>query len=75
MEVARHVMKMKGYSRDTIGSLQMQEDIMEAHLILEEESKIYRRLLGEMDISYYEIGREAMFLAERVGIIMGLARL
>ena len=147
-------MKMKGYSRDTIGSLQMQEDIMEAHLILEEESmahtvrvydrtaidpivyailtsrdeedakrkehhlthsanfqkvlqryrqsivillkpvagwlvddgirstenqdnclQIYRKLLGEMDISYYEIGREAMFLAERVGIIMGLARL
>ena len=37
--------------------------------------QIYRRLLGEMEISYYEIGREAMFLQERVGIIMGLARL
>ncbi|KAF8816739.1 hypothetical protein BYT27DRAFT_7154123 [Phlegmacium glaucopus] len=153
-EVARHVMKMKGYSRDTISSLQMQEDIMEAHLLLEEKSvvrhtvrvydrtaidpivyailtshdeeeakrkqhhltrsanfqkvlqryrqsivvllkpvaewlvddgirstenqdkclQIYKRLLGELDISYYELGREAMFLPERVGIIMGLAR-
>lgn len=153
-EVARHVMKAKGYSRDTISSTQMQEDIMEAHFLLEAESKvhairvwdrtaidpivyailtsrdaeearrkqdhlthtanfqkalqkyrqsivillkpvaewlvddgirctenqdkcleIYKRLLAEMDISYYEFGRETMFLPERVGIIMGLARL
>src|SRR5882757_3328811 len=31
-------MKEKGYSRDTIGSLQMQEDIMEAHFLREQES-------------------------------------
>jgi hypothetical protein len=30
-EVARQVMKDKGYSRETIGSLQMQQDIMEAY--------------------------------------------
>jgi nicotinamide riboside kinase len=149
-------MKEKGYSRDTIGSLQMQEDIMEAHFLLEQESmvhavrvcdrtaidpivyailtsrdeeesrrkqdhltrsanfqkalqqyrksesivillkpvaewliddgirstenqdkclQIYRRLLAEMDVPYYEFGREMMFLPERVGFIMGLARL
>ena len=147
-------MKEKGYSRDTISSLQMQEDIMEAHFLLEQESKavhavrvcdrtaidpivyailtsrdeeesrrkqnyltrsanfqkalqqyrrsivillkpvaewliddgirstenqdkclqIYRRLLAEFDVSYYEFGREMMFLPERVGFIMGLAR-
>lgn len=147
-------MKKKGYSRDTIGSLKMQEDIMEAHFSREQESRaahairvcdrtaidpivyailtahdeeearrkqnhltrsanfqkalqhyrqsivillkpvaewvvddgirstenqdrcleIYRQLLGEMDISYYEFGRELMFLPERVGIVMGLAR-
>jgi nicotinamide riboside kinase len=144
-EVARQVMKAKGYSRDTIGSLQMQEDIMEAHILREEESmrhtvrvcdrtaidpivyailtsrdeeearkrqnhlsgsdsfqkvlqryresivillkpvaewlvddgirstenkdkclQIYRRLLKEMDIPYYELGKEIMFLPERV---------
>ena len=154
-EVARDVMKAKGYSRDTISSLQMQEDIMEAHFLREQESiaahairvcdrtaidplvyailtsheeeearrkqnhltrsanfqkvlqqyrrsivillkpvaewvvddgirstenqdnclQIYRRLLREMDISYYEFGRDVMFLPERVGIVMGLARL
>jgi nicotinamide riboside kinase len=147
-------MMEKGYSRDTIGSLQMQEDIMEAHFLLEQESmahavrvcdrtaidpivyailtsrdeeesrekqnhltrsanfqkaleqyrksivillkpvaewliddgirstenqdqclQIYRQLLAEMDVSYYEFGREMMFLPERVGFIMGLARL
>lgn len=147
-------MKEKGYSRDTIGSLQMQEDIMEAHFLLEQESmahavrvcdrtaidpvvyailssrdeeestgkqkhltrsasfqkalqqyrksivillkpvaewlvddgirstenqdkflQIYRRLLAEMDVPYYEFGREIMFLPERVGFVMGLARL
>lgn len=148
-------MKEKGYSRDTISSLQMQEDIMEAHFLLEEESiaahpvrvcdrtaidpivyavltsndeeeakrkqdhlthsanfqkalqryresivillkpvaewliddgvrstenqdkclEIYRQLLAEMDVSYYEFGRELMFLPERVGTVMGLARL
>ena len=146
-------MKAKGYSRDTIGSLQMQEDIMQAHFHFEEASmahtirvcdrtaidpivyaiitsgddeearrkqnyltrsakfekalqqyrqsivillqpvaewlvddgirstenqdrclKIYRQLLREMDIPFYELGREVMFLPERVGIIMGLAR-
>ncbi|KIM35858.1 hypothetical protein M413DRAFT_32214 [Hebeloma cylindrosporum] len=30
-EIARQVMKDKGHSRETIGSLQMQQDIMEAH--------------------------------------------
>ncbi|KAH9477347.1 hypothetical protein JR316_0009553 [Psilocybe cubensis] len=30
-EIARKVMRDKGYSRDTIGSLQMQQDIMEAY--------------------------------------------
>ena len=153
-EVARRVMMEKGYSRDTISSLQMQEDIMEAHFILEQESmahdvrvydrtaidpivyailtsrdeeesrgkqnhltrsanfqkalqqyrksivillkpvaewlvddgirstedqekclQIYRRLLAEMDVPYYEFGREIMFLPERVGFVMGLARL
>ena len=153
-EVARHVMKEKGYSRDTIGSLQMQEDIMEAHFLYEQRSmahavrvcdrtvldpivyailtsrneeesrgkqnhltrsanfqkalqqyrksivillkpvaewlvddgirstenpdnclQIYRRLLAEMDVPYYEFGREMMFLPERVGFVMGLARL
>jgi nicotinamide riboside kinase len=153
-EVARHVMTEKGYSRDTISSLQMQEDIMEAHFLLEQESmthavrvcdrtaidpivyaiitsrdeeeskrkqnhltrstnfqkalqqyrksivillkpvaewlvddgirstedqdkclQIYRRLLAEMDVPYYELGREIMFLPERVGFVMGLARL
>ena len=148
-------MKAKGYSRDTIGSLEMQEDIMEAHFLHEQESmaahavrvcdrtaidpivyaaltsrdeeeakrkqnhltrsanfqkalqqyrqsivillkpvaewliddgirsienqnkclEIYRQLLAEMDVPYHEIGREVMFLPERVGIIMGLARL
>ena len=153
-EVARRVMKEKGYSRDTVNSLQMQEDIMEAHFLLEQESmvhavrvcdrtaidplvyailtssdeeesrrkknhltrsanfqkalqqyrksivillkpvaewliddgirsienqdkclQLYRQLLAEMDTSYYEFGREMMFLPERVGFIMGLARL
>lgn len=37
--------------------------------------QIYRQLLAEMDVSYYEFGREMMFLPERVGFIMGLARL
>jgi nicotinamide riboside kinase len=153
-EVARHVMKEKGYSRDTINSLQMQEDIMEAHMLLEQESakhavrvcdrtaidpivyavvtsrdeeesrrkqnhltcsanfqkalqqyresivillkpvagwliddgirstenqdkclQIYRRLLAEMDVPYYELGTEMTFLPERVGFVMGLARL
>ena len=37
--------------------------------------QIYRRLLAEMDISYYEFGTEMMFLPERVGFVMGLARL
>ena len=147
-------MTEKGYSRDTLSSLQMQEDIMEAHFLLEQESmthavrvcdrtaidpivyailtsrdedesrnrqnhltrsanfqkalqqyresivillkpvaewmvddgirstenqdeclKIYRRLLAEMDVPYYEFGREIMFLPERVGFVMGLARL
>lgn len=147
-------MKEKGYSRGTISSLQMQEDIMEAHLLLEQESmaahavrvcdrtaidpivyailtsrdeeesrrkqdhltrsakfqnalqqyrksivvllkpvaewlvddgirstenqdkclQIYKRLLAEMDVSYYEFGREMMFLPERVGFIIGQAR-
>ena len=35
-EVARHVMKSKGYTRDDVGSLKMQEDILNAHLDLEE---------------------------------------
>ena len=147
-------MKEKGYSRDTISSLQMQEDIMEAHFFFEQESmthavrvcdrtaidpivyailtsrneeegrgkqnhltrpanfqkalqqyrksivillkpvaewliddgirttenqdkclQIYRQLLAEMDVPYYEFGREMMFLPERVGFVMGLARL
>lgn len=147
-------MKEKGYSRDTLSSLQMQEDIMEAHFLFEQESmkhavrvcdrtaidpivyailtsrdeeesrskenhltrsanfqkalqqyrksivillkpvaewmvddgirstenqdeclQIYRRLLAEMDVPYYEFGREIMFLPERVGFVMGLARL
>lgn len=38
-EVARHVMKSKGYTRDDVGSLKMQEDILNAHLDLEEETK------------------------------------
>lgn len=37
--------------------------------------QIYRRLLAEMDVPYYEFGREIMFLPERVGFVMGLARL
>lgn len=154
-EVARHVMREKGYSRDTIGSLQMQEDIMEAHFLREQEGmathavrvcdrtaidpviyailtsndeeearrkkdhlthsanfqkalqqyrqsivillqpvaewladdgvrstenqdkclQIYKQVLAELDVSYYEFGREVMFLPERVGRIMGLARL
>ena len=147
-------MMEKGYSRDTLSSLQMQEDIMEAHFLFEQESmkhavrvcdrtaidpivyailtsrdeeesrskenhltrsanfqkalqqyrksivillkpvaewmvddgirstenqdeclQIYRRLLAEMDVPYYEFGREIMFLPERVGFVMGLARL
>lgn len=35
-EIARKVMQDKGYSRDTIGLLQMQQDIMEAHFQQEE---------------------------------------
>ena len=37
--------------------------------------QIYRRLLTEMDVPYYEFGREIMFLPERVGFVMGLAKL
>ncbi|KJA16697.1 hypothetical protein HYPSUDRAFT_47062 [Hypholoma sublateritium FD-334 SS-4] len=36
-EVARQVMKDKGYSRDTIASVQMQQDIMDAYFHREEE--------------------------------------
>ena len=36
--------------------------------------QIYKRLLAEMDVSYYEFGREMMFLPERVGFIIGQAR-
>jgi nicotinamide riboside kinase len=43
-EVARRIMRQKGYSRDTISNLQMQSDIMEAHL--EEEE----RALGSSNI-------------------------
>jgi nicotinamide riboside kinase len=35
-EVARQVMKDKGYSRDTISSVRMQQDIMEAHYARED---------------------------------------
>ncbi|KAJ2928198.1 hypothetical protein H1R20_g8893, partial [Candolleomyces eurysporus] len=37
-EVARRVMREKGYSRDTVGNLQMQLDIMEAHSNEEEKA-------------------------------------
>lgn len=37
-EVARRVMLEKGYSRDTIANLQMQTDIMEAHIRDEEKA-------------------------------------
>ena len=37
--------------------------------------QLYKSLLREMDIPYYEFGRESMFLPERVGIVMGLAKL
>ena len=33
--------------------------------------QIYRRLLAEMDVPYYEFGREIMFLPERVGFVIG----
>ena len=36
-EVARQVMKDKGYSRDTISSVQMQQDIMDAYFHREQE--------------------------------------
>ncbi|KAF8156602.1 AAA domain-containing protein [Crassisporium funariophilum] len=37
-EVARHIMRTKGYTRENIGSIQMQEDIMEGHLQRDEEN-------------------------------------
>ncbi|KAF8970320.1 AAA domain-containing protein [Flammula alnicola] len=142
-EVARQVMKDKGYSRDTIASVQMQKDIMDAHFQREdrldaihcpirlfdrsaidpivyailtsgstEEARlrqafltesnefqgcskdtkwlvddgvrstenqqecieIFKRLLKELGVHYYEFGSEMKFLQERVVVTMGLAK-
>ncbi|KAF9486151.1 hypothetical protein BDN70DRAFT_794460 [Pholiota conissans] len=156
-EVARDVMKTKGYSRHTIASLQMQEDIMDAHFHREdaldalevpiclfdrsaldpivyailtskdsEEAKarqailvgserfqkvlqkyraensivilltpvpewlvddgvrslesqnecvmIFRKLLKDLRVDYYELGAEIKFIQERVVAVMGLGR-
>ncbi|KAF9521528.1 AAA domain-containing protein [Crepidotus variabilis] len=157
-EVARTVMKEKGYSRDTIGSLQMQKDIMEAHFVqessldnsgfkirvcdrsaidavvyailtansvkvgeerqqaltespgfqealnrysdqrsivlllkpvpgwlvddgvrsLEEQDqclRVFKKLLADLKLFYFEVGEEMKFIEERINFAMGLAKL
>ncbi|KDR76561.1 hypothetical protein GALMADRAFT_1328419 [Galerina marginata CBS 339.88] len=52
-EVARQVMKDKGYSRNTISSVQMQKDIMDAHYVRE-------RLLDDLQCPIRLFDRSAL---------------